>query len=58
MLNRYLPHLRTLEAEGFCVTAASHSGIVLSRGLNDDEVSKDPQGGWLGSLFHRSKDRQ
>lgn len=51
---RYLSYLKPLEIEGFYVTAASDSGIVLSRNLNADNVSGDVSTGWLQRLLGTS----
>ena len=49
--NRYLLHLKPLESEGFFVSAASESGIVLSRDLNTHESSTEAERGWLRRLL-------
>jgi hypothetical protein len=49
--NRYLPHLKPLESEGFYISAASESGIVLSRDLNTHESSREAEKGWLRRLL-------
>ena len=50
---RYLPYLKPLEIEGFYVTAASESGIVLSRNLNSDDTSGGATRGWIQRLLGR-----
>jgi hypothetical protein len=51
--SRYLPYLKPLETEGFYVTAAGESGIVLSRNLNPDDAVGDATDGWLRRLLGR-----
>jgi len=46
-----------LEIEGFYVTAASQSGIVLSRNLDANDLSGDAATGWLKRLLGRKKSR-
>jgi hypothetical protein len=52
---RYLSYLKPLEIEGFYITAASESGIVLSRNLNAADISGDGNTGWLDRLLGPSR---
>jgi hypothetical protein len=54
-MNRYLPHLKPLESEGFHVSAVSESGIVLSRDLTPDDCPEDVETGWIQRLLGRGQ---
>jgi hypothetical protein len=56
-VHRYLPHLKPLELEGFYVSAASESGIVLARDLSSDDPAGTSDAGWLRRLLGSRKAR-
>jgi hypothetical protein len=53
LIDRYLPHLKPLESEGFYISATSQSGIVLARDLGSDDPPEDAEAGWIQRLLGR-----
>ena len=57
LTSRYIPHLKSLESEGFYIIAATESGIILCKdSIRDPNGENASGGGWsFGRLWKASK---